>query len=229
VKYRSKSILNIVFASFSTVGTFQNKKKIRKICLSPPHPPMTTTQNKTDIKAMDSCESEDEWVDTSEVDGLLASTPVDKRTSVPAAKRIKTKHSRSVSAKLHLSNCGYLPTVLINPCRPAVKKIKTEYNKHILFIRRSIPDAYHKITTLNYKIRKTTASAEISIIRSEIKKNHAIILKAQCQMRAAHQEKKTKLEYVKTHAVFDYLTSKEKRAAKVAIFHKWSPSSSTIF
>ena len=242
---------------------------------------MTTTQNKTDINAMGSCESEDEWVHTDEVDGLSASPPATKRikkkhsrrgsaklpkhppttmtttqnktdtnamgscgsedeqtcndevgglsASPPAAKRIKTKHSRRVSAKLPLTICGYLPTVLINPCRPAVKRIKTEYNRRVSVIRCSIPGAYHKIKNLNYEIRKVTAPAEISRVRSELNKNHAIILRAQCQMRAAHQEKKTKLEHVKTHAVFRYLTSKEKRAAKVAKFHQWSPSSSTVF
>jgi hypothetical protein len=124
--------------------------------------------------------------------------------------------------KMHLT-CGYLPTVLVNPCRPAVKRIKTEYNRRVSSIRCSIPDAYHKIKNLNYEIRKLTAPAEISRVQGELNKNHAIILRAQCQMRTAHQEKKTKLENIKTHAVFRYLTSKDKKVAKVAKFHQWSP------
>lgn len=183
---------------------------------------MTTIQNNTDIIAMGSCESEDEWECNGEVDGLGAS-PVDLSPTPPAAKRIKTEYNRRVSAKLHVTNCGYLPAVLVNPCRPAVKRIKTEYNRRVSVIRCSIPDAYHKIKNLNYEIRKLTVPAEISRVQSELNKNRDIIWRAQCQMRTAHQEMKTKLEKIKTHAVFRYLASIDKRAATVAKFHQWSP------
>jgi hypothetical protein len=76
---------------------------------------------------------------------------------------------------------------------------------------------------LNYEIRKLTAPAEISRVHSELNKNHDIILRAQSQMRTAHQEKKAKLEKVKTPAIFRYLTNNDKRAAKWAKFHTWSP------
>ena len=196
---------------------------------------MTTTQNNTDINAMGSGESEDEWECNDKVGGLGASpvglspTPVACKQLQnvdhlpPAAKRIKTDYNRRGSAKLHLTKCGYLPAVLVNPCRPAVKRIKTEYNRRVSVIRCSIPDAYHKIKNLNYEIRKVTAPAEISRVQSELNNNRDIILRAQCQMRTAHQEMKTKLEKIKTHAVFRYLAIKDKRAATVAKFHQWSP------
>lgn len=205
----------------------------------------TRTQNNTDINATGACESEDEWVYNDDVVDLhhtpvtfkqmqnLDHLPTSPKTILeqlqvnpyrPVAKRIKTMHNRRVWRQEKLPvNGSYLPAVLVNPCRPAVKRIKTEYNRRVSVIRCSIPDAYHKIKNLNYEIRRVTAPVEISRVRSELTKNHAIILRAQCQMRAAHQEKKTKLEHVKTHAVFRYLTSKEKRAAKVAKFHHWSP------
>ena len=155
----------------------------------------------------------------------------------PAVKRIKTMHNRRVwtircsipdeqlqgrPEKLPV-NGSYLPAVLVNPRRPAVKRIKTEYNRRVSVIRCSIPDAYHKIRNLNYAIRTLTAPAAISRAHSELNKNHAIILTAQCQMRTAHQEKKRKLENIKTHAIFRYLTSKDKKTATVAKFHQWSP------
>ena len=203
----------------------------------------TRTQNNSDINATGACESEDEWKTNDDVvdlhhtpvtfkqmqnlDHLLTSPKtILEQLQVnpyrPAAKRIKTRHN-SRQTRLVPVNGSYLPAVLVNPCRPAVKRIKTEYYRRVSVIRCSIPDAYHKIKNLNYEIRRVTAPVEISRVRSELNKNHAIILRAQCQMRAAHQEKKTKLEHVKTHAVFRYLTSQEKRAATVANFHHWSP------
>lgn len=204
-----------------------------------------------DINAMGSCESEDIWVCNDEVGGLGArsaylptspayspTSPAYLPTSPAYLPTLKTKHNRRVSAircsipdeqlqrmeeNRPLRKSGYLPAVLVNPCRPAVKRIKTEYNRRVSAIRCSIPDAYHKIKNLNYEIRKLTAPAEISRVRSELNKNKSIILRAQCQMRTAHQEKKTKLEKIKTNAVFRYLTSKDKKVAKVAKFHQWSP------
>lgn len=167
----------------------------------------------------------------------MSTTALYESADVPIELNTDSKHNETISTSVKrkveqlqrteenrpLTKSGYLPTVLVNPCRPAVKRIKTEYNRRVSAIRCSIPDAYHKIKNLNYEIRKLTAPAEISRVRSELNKNHAIILRAQCQMRTAHQEKKTKLEKIKTNAVFRYLTSKDKKVAKVAKFHQWSP------
>lgn len=192
---------------------------------------MTTTQNNTGVNAMGSGESEDEWVCNGEVGGLGASL-----VDLPHT-------SQGMEEKLPLTNCDslpvdganpyrpvarpaskrMLPAVLVDPYRPAVKRIKTEYNRRVSAIRCSIPDAYHKIKNLNYEIRKLTAPASISRVRSELNKHRDIIWRAQCQMRTAHQEKKTKLEHIKTNAIFRYLTSKDKKAAKEAKFHQWSP------
>ena len=115
-----------------------------------------------------------------------ADVPIELKTDSKPNETISTSVKRKVEQLQRI-----LPTVLVNPCRPAVKRIKTEYNRRVSAIRCSIPDAYHKIKNLNYEIRKLTAPAEISRVRSELNKNHAIILRAQCQMRTAHQEKKT--------------------------------------
>ena len=147
-----------------------------------------------------------------------------EQLQAPSAKKARVCSALAVySPTSPAYSPGYLPAVLVNPCRPVVKRIKREYNRRVSALRCSIPDAYYKIKNFNYEIRKLTAPAEISRVRSELKKNHAIILRAQCQMRTAHQEKKRKLENVKTIAVFRYLSSKEKRVAKVAIIHQWSP------
>ena len=176
--------------------------------------------------AMGPYESKDEWVCNDDVGDLpvrpvdLVSTPATfKQLQLPISPKISFEQLQGKKRPMHT----YLPAVLVNPCRPAVKRIKTEYNRRVSVIRCSIPDAYHKIKNLNYEIRKVTAPAEISRVQSELNNNRDIILRAQCQMRTAHQEKKTKLENIKTNSVFRYLTSKDKKAAKVAKFHQWSP------
>ena len=176
---------------------------------------MSRTQNNTDINATGSCESEDEWVCNDDVVDLRH-TPVTFNTPVTFKQLQNLDH-------LPNSPKNSLELLQVNPCRPAVKRIKTEYNRRVSAIRCSIPDAYHKIRNLNYTMRTLTAPAAISRAQSELNKNHAIILTAQCQMRTAHQEKKRKLENIKTHAIFRYLTSKDKKTATVAKFHQWSP------
>ena len=128
-----------------------------------------------------------------------------------------TRHKRTRSL------VGLLPTDLVRPICPAVKRIKTEYNRRVSNIRISIPDAYHNIQKLNYKLAKLTAPVEIRRVQRELTQSKGIILRAQAQMRTAHQEKKAKLGKVKTPAIFRYLTNNDKRAAKWAKFHTWSP------
>jgi hypothetical protein len=167
----------------------------------------------------------------------MSTTTLDESANVPNESKNDSKPNETISTAVKrkveqlqrmeenrpLTKSVYLPAVLVNPCCPAVKRIKTEYNRRVSAIRCSIPDAYHKIKNLNYEIRKLTAPAEISRVRSELSNNQSIILRAQCQMRTAHQEKKRQLEKIKTNAVFRYLTSKDKKVAKVAKFHQWSP------
>lgn len=183
---------------------------------------------------MGSCESEDEWVCNDEVGGLSArpadfeDTPVTLNGQqnvehLPKCPKNSFEQLQALGKKRLPRFGGLLPIVLVRPICPAAKRIKTEYNRCVMAIRCSIPDAYTKIQNLNYEIRKLTAPAEISRVQSELNKNHDIILRAQSQMRTAHQEKKAKLGKVKTPAIFRYLTNNDKRAAKWAKFHTWSP------
>jgi hypothetical protein len=119
---------------------------------------------------------------------------------------------------------GLLPTDLVRPICPAVKRIKTEYNRRVSNIRISIPDAYHNIQKLNYKLAKLTAPVEIRRVQRELTQSKGIILRAQAQMRTAHQEKIKKIKQIKSPAIFRYLNKKDKIAAVVATFHTWSPS-----
>jgi hypothetical protein len=202
-----------------------------RLSIKTQQPTMSTTQNNTNV--MDSCESEDEWVCNDEVSRLstrsvdLFHIPItSKQLHLPNSP--KSRQLQSVGKKRLAINCGLLPTVLVSPICPAAKRIKTEYNRRVTAIRCSIPDAYTKIRKLNYERKELTRGAEInhaeiSRVQSELNKNHDIIFRAQSQMRIAHRQKKTKLEKIKTPAVFRYLTNNDKKAAKLAKFHTWSP------
>lgn len=196
---------------------------------------MCTPNNKRKRPTMGPRESEYEWACNDEVDSLSAKavnfddtifallTGQQNVKHLPNALKNSFEQLQGVGKKRLTTTCGLLPIVLVSPKVPAAKRIKREYNRYVTTIRCSIPDAYTKIKKLNYEIRKLTAPAEISRVQSELNKNHDIILRAQSQMRTAHQEKKAKLGKVKSPAIFRYLTNNDKKAAKWANFHMWSP------
>ena len=196
-----------------------------RLSIKTQQPTMSTTQNNTNV--MDSCESEDEWVCNDEV-SRLSTRSVDLFHIPITSKQLHLPNSPKSRQLQKMGKKRMLPTVLVSPICPAAKRIKTEYNRRITAIRCSIPDAYTKIRKLNYEIKALATGAEInhaeiSRVQSELNKNHDIIFRAQSQMRIAHRQKKTKLEKIKTPAVFRYLTNNDKKAAKLAKFNTWSP------
>lgn len=128
------------------------------------------------------------------------------------------KRKRTAKSQLTLlpSVLTLIPSVLINPVYPSAKKIKTKYNATIQDIRGSIPHAYHQIKKLKYKLKNGGSLT----MQDELTDYKDIILRARHQMRLIQTQKNQELSKMKTTNIFSYLTKRERKAAKEALYRK---------